>query len=228
MANSAFFASAGSVSSINQAFVRLGSRTVKEVVSAVATMAMFPDTTGLGGAIRDHCASTAALSQYIARELVPKQSEGIFLCGLMHDIGKMLLLESGESVYETTDILTALAPNSIHIAEREKLGYDHAILGGHTVTMWNLEGPISKVIAWHHQPARAAEDHELGMMIALLRAADIIDFKLRENAEDLEKWADDFAKSQESEFIGLSARWFKKNLPDLFQIRAESLAMFSK
>ena len=79
MANSAFFAGTRAVSSIQQAFVRLGRRSVQEVIAAVATMDLFPDTGGIGKRFRDHCAAVAALVQTLAREFQPDQVEGIFL-----------------------------------------------------------------------------------------------------------------------------------------------------
>jgi len=227
MANSAFFGGTNPVSSISQAFVRLGGRTVKEVVCAVATMEMFPDTDGLGKHIRDHSASTAAISQFLSREFAPKYVEGIFLCGLLHDVGKMLLMDSGEIVYSTKNIQESMEPDKLHIQERGILGYDHAVLAAHAARSWKLPDKVSKVIAWHHQPSRAFQDQETGTMVAILRIADQIDYQLRYENEEYEGWIDEYTKGSECQFAGVTEHKLKEKWVKIFEARNGSLALFS-
>jgi HD-like signal output (HDOD) protein len=67
-------------------------------------------------------------------------------------------------------------PDQLHLREREFLGYDHAVLGGHVLAKWGLPDPVPKVVAWHHQPARAYQQGgPVAVLVAVLRIADVID-----------------------------------------------------
>ncbi len=226
MANSAFFAGSKACSSIQQAFVRLGARSVREAVATVATMEMFPDTGGLGKIIRDHCASTAAIVQVLARDVSPKNTDGIFLCGLMHDVGKMLLMETGEITYSSHNAEETLEPDRIHVDERKMLGYDHAVLAGHVLTQWKLPDPIPKVVAWHHQPTRAYQDNSIGPMVATLRIADQLDFYLSNQADQFEGFAKSYADSSDCSYLGINAEDIIQRWDTLFHVRSDSLQLF--
>ena len=226
VSNSAFYAGSRSCASIPQAFMRLGSNAVRDVIIAVASLEMFPDTDGLGKRVRDHCATTAAIVHTLTRELVPWFTEGVFLAGLMHDIGKMLLMESGEVLYDRLDTTQTLAPDQVYLNERHMLGYDHAVLGGHVLTSWNIPDPIPKIVAWHHQPSRAYQDSEVGMRVALLRIADHLDAIFRDAPEDPEPHAEALAERSDCEFAGVSADKLKSQLEPLFEARLDALSMF--
>ena len=105
----------------------------------------------------------------------------------MHDVGKLLLLQSGEMKYPE-----ALDEGGDHdetqLVERACLGYDHAVLGGHVMKLWRIPDPTAMLVAWHHQPARAfADGGDPGLMVALLRSADRIEHQLaRDTALDAE------------------------------------------
>ncbi|MDJ0765219.1 MAG: HDOD domain-containing protein [Myxococcota bacterium] len=225
MANSAFFAGTKAVSSIETALVRLGSRSVLEVVAAVATMDLFPDSGGVGKQVRDHCVATAAIVQYLAREFAAEHREGIFLCGLMHDIGKMLLIESGEIDYVVEGIDTS-TPDRSHGEEQSLLGYDHAVLGGHVLFRWKLPPPIPKVVAWHHQPTRAYEDPEVRPLVALLRIADQLDPMLRAAPEDATGSVEKICNGLDSNKVWMSPDDFLTRWDALLDCRNAALALF--
>lgn len=227
MANSPIFAGAKACSSIDQAFMRLGAKSVRDVVASVVTMQMFPDKGGIGKQVRDHCACTAAIVQTLTREFAPKFTEGIFLAGLMHDVGKLLLLESGEVNYSDRETNKITEPDQTHIDERSIIGYDHAVLGGHVLSKWKLPEPIPRVVAWHHQPSRAYEDNQIGSMVALLRIADQIDYIFCLDHEDVELYLDDVSKNVDCEYMRIGTLQLKAKLDAIYQARNDALSLFN-
>jgi putative nucleotidyltransferase with HDIG domain len=201
---------------------------VREVVASVATLGMFPDAGGLGKKIRDHCAATAAIVQYLARDFSPKFTDGMFLAGLMHDIGKMLLIESQELVYSTGNLEETLEPDRIHVDERKMLGYDHAVLGGHVLTAWKIPEPIPKIVAWHHQPSRAMDVPKLGPMVSMLRIADGLDFHLRTAPEKYESILEETASGSDCTYMHISYDDLARRWETLYNIRADSLSLFGE
>lgn len=227
MANSAFFAGSRQVNSIQQAFVRLGRRSVQEVIAAVATMDLFPDTGGIGKRFRDHCAGTAAIVQLLAREFAPKLVDGIFICGLLHDVGKMLLIESGEFDYELTDPIM-FKPDRIRDEEESLLGYDHAILGAAVLARWRLPEPIPWVVAWHHQPQKAYAYKEVAEMVALLRIADRLEFIISETTVDSETSVAELDDHPDLVPLKLKPEKLIEHIEALQQAREQALAMFGR
>ena len=223
VANSAFFAGAKSCASIAQAFVRMGGMAVKESILSVAAMKMFPDTRGYGKLVRDHCAAVAAIVQALARDFAPEYTDGIFLCGLMHDVGKMLLIESGEFQYEAGRILM---PDTDHVLEREALGYDHAVLGGYVMKSWKIPEPVPKLVAAHHQPALAYEDKKLGVMTAILRIADRLECALRNEPENIMEFIETLEDRPEMAYACIDVEDIRLRMDKLYAVRLDSLRMF--
>ncbi len=225
MANSAFFAGVKKVRSIQQAFVRLGRRSVQEVVAAVATMDLFPDTGGIGKRFRDHCAGTAAVVQTLARTLRPQLVDGIFIAGLLHDVGKMLLIESGEFDYELTDP-SMFRPDRLREEEESLLGYDHAILGAAVLARWRLPEPIPWVVAWHHRPQLAYAHREVGDMVALLRIADQIEFTISETGVDVEGVVADLDGHPDLLHLKLTSAQLVERIDEFAEAREQALSAF--
>lgn len=178
VANSAAFAGAQPVASIRDAAVRLGARTISDVAASIAAMAMFPDLKGTGRAIRDHMVSLAMIMRVLSSRK-ESAAPAAYITGLLHDVGKLLLLQTEDASYE--ELLAKIKnPDEAHLREREALGYDHAVLAGHVLKKWGLPDPLPRIVAWHHQPSRAYEaGGEVGFTVALLRLADQLEPMLR-------------------------------------------------
>ncbi len=228
VANSAFFSGARPCSSIAQAFVRMGGMAVTESILTVAALDMFPDLNGIGKKIRDHCAAVAALVQTLAREVAPKSSDGIFIAGLMHDVGKLLFIDRQETLYMSMTEEEALTPDTAHVREREAMGYDHAVFIGHVLAMWRFPEPIPTVAAFHHQTERAhsAQDTKISTMTALLRIADQLDAVFRGPQDSPAEQIDALAASPDMQILRLDADKLKMLIGKLYAARLDSLRMF--
>ena len=226
VANSAFFAPAKPITEMNQAFMRIGVSHVKEIVCAVATMEMFSDTDGLGIRIRDHCAAVAGLAHFLGAQLCGRTPEGIFLAGLLHDVGKMMLIESHEIDYPPDSPMT-WSPDLAHEYERQRLGYDHGILAGHIASSWHFGKNVSKMIAWHHQPKRAFVDDAFKIPVALLRLADQIDYLLSLSADDYIRDVKMLIRSEEAVVLGMNETDLLADWQVLHEVRNNALSMFT-
>jgi HD-like signal output (HDOD) protein len=179
VSNSAAYGARRAISSVEEALQRLGSRHVLEIVTSVAAMGLFKDARGVGLHIRDHCARVGAMTRVLASEWHQKTAENPFLCGLLHDLGKLLLLQVSGIDYQQLEPKVLTQADETFVHERALLGYDHAVLGGHVLAAWKLPTSVAEVVAMHHQPGRAFErGGELGLGVALVRLANRIDYQL--------------------------------------------------
>jgi HD-like signal output (HDOD) protein len=228
VANSALFSGLSQSKTVSQAVVRLGSRSLQELVVSITVAGLFKDVHGIGKTIRDHCAGTAAIVRTLARDVAAEALEGAFLSGLMHDLGKLLLMQTREIQYEKLfDFKGPPMPDQIHLKERAALGFDHAVLAGQVLSSWHVPDPVPKVVAWHHQPTRAYNDRQIGRIVALLRIADQIDSEVKANPESFDTKVYELCKGIDCQYLGISP----EKLIDLWQLfynnRNEVIGLFN-
>ncbi|HYP76584.1 MAG TPA: HDOD domain-containing protein [Polyangiaceae bacterium] len=153
IANSALYRTLVPCESVLMACARLGRNTVREIVVGVATMDMFRDVKSRGAAIRNHCTGTAAIARTLADQWRLRSGDQLFLTGLLHDIGKLLCIQAGMESYDGLPPAALDSPDRLHLVERDRLGYDQAMLGAHVLSSWKIPEPIAHIVAWHHQPS---------------------------------------------------------------------------
>jgi HD-like signal output (HDOD) protein len=225
VANSPAFAGSQKISSIRDAAVRLGARAVSDVATAVAAMAFFKDLTGAGRTVRDHTVATAMVARVLSSRK-ESASPNAYITGLLHDLGKLLLLQTEDAAYSVL-LAGVTNPDECHLRERELLGFDHAVLGGHALKSWGLPDPIPRIVAWHHQPVRAYEEGgEVGLTVALLRIADQLDPLLRAPKAPSEARLQKFCASPDCTYAGLGPRDLAALWHDLEEARTDAVKLF--
>ncbi len=173
VANSPMFRRGSPCDSIEAAVLRMGSRNVLEVVAAVASMSMFEDLDGYALDVRNHSIAVANISRVLAEWWGFHGAPQLALCGLLHDIGKLLSVQCGEIAYHDMPESALHTVDEVHVLERQLTGYDHAVLGAHVLSQWGIPEPVPQVVSWHHQQARAYEHGgDIGIMVAMLRLSD--------------------------------------------------------
>ncbi len=205
LANSPIYATRLPCGTIDDAVLRLGQNTVRDAVAGIATMGMFDDISGIGASFRDHCAGVAAVARVLAVECKSHVASDLFLCGLLHDVGKLLSLQVGEISYETMDPMALETPDDVHLRERSATGYDHAVLGAHVLAKWNLPDLIVRVVGWHHQPVRAYDEGgDVATLVALLRVADRLEYRIRQSTEWDDEVYEDLIRDSAWSYVDVS------------------------
>jgi len=119
----------------------------------------------------DHCSAVGIVARIIAQEYEPNLATDAFTAGLVHDIGKNVLLQYMASEFEQAIALSKNRPCELHLAEKELLGLDHGQIGALLAENWQLPRSISEVIQYHHDLSRAQINKPL---VALVSFADIL------------------------------------------------------
>ncbi len=158
MANSAFYGRSGKVSTLRDAVTLIGFGAVRSTALTVFFMDVFKgskDRTGFDTeAFWLHCLACAICCREITRRSpVPSSfGEEAFVCGMLHDAGKILLNNYLPEDYKKV-VESVTAENlTMEEAERMVLGVDHAQLGGELLRLWNLPEHETRAISLHHQP----------------------------------------------------------------------------
>ena len=148
LANSAYCAPLQEITTISEAVVRLGTASVRNVVLAtcMASRLQAGNTYGTQGrGLAAHGIGTAFLAQLIARVAVVNQEEA-FLYGLVHDIGKLLVLQLSKEYVRGG----GKAPAEDEVVQA--IEARHAEFGGRVLREWRLPPVIEEPVVFHHRP----------------------------------------------------------------------------
>jgi HD-like signal output (HDOD) protein len=167
VSNSAYYGLSGMVSSIHQASVVLGHKTLEQLIMMVsATSLLGSQLKGYrmgSGALWQHSLAVALCSRLIAMDRAPTLENDAFSVGLIHDAGKLALdrylLERKANVDQS--LKSGLQFLEV---ERQVLGFDHTEMASDLCTKWKL--PENHVIAmrYHHEPS-ASDGNQLAFIV---------------------------------------------------------------
>jgi HD-like signal output (HDOD) protein len=93
----------------------------------------------------------------IARRMMadnPRLADDAFMAGILHDIGKLVLLDHKPDLFDLVQTKARLARRPMYEIEQEVLGVTHAEIGGFLLGIWGLPYQIVEAAANHHAPGR--------------------------------------------------------------------------
>lgn len=166
--NSAMYALRREVSTVSHAVSVLGVNTVKSVIMAASVERIFQTSKDLSTKLMsDHSWGTALAARAIARRVNYENVEEALICGLMHDIGKPVLMQNLKERY--TEIVSEVYKGSATFHQQELLafGFSHAHVGALLARKWNFPPQLAEAVGYHHNPVSAPSHKQLACIIHL-------------------------------------------------------------
>lgn len=172
LANSSLYSLQVRVTTIQQAITYLGFQSTRNLITAAALTGCFPEGRCSGfddKAFWHHCIATACCAKVLARKARFNQDYA-FTGGLLHDIGRLVLVSCFPQHYEA--VIRYRAANDCHLleAERAVLGIDHVEAGLVLAEHWNFSETMRLAIAGHHEPDAPGA----GFLTAIIHLADAV------------------------------------------------------
>src|SRR5690606_32145114 len=99
----------------------------------------------------------ATVGRALAEELGLRNGEELFLTCLLQDIGMLALTRVIPDLY--ADAQDQARHDTVIRTERERLGVDHAAVGGWLLKSWRFPDTIEQGVASSHEPSRVAKVH---------------------------------------------------------------------
>ncbi len=158
LSNSPFYGRARTVSSLNEAVVILGFYTIRSLVVASSTYSIFRKgkSEKHGAMLWAHSLGTGLAARLVARHVNHPQIEEAFIVGLLHDIGKLILLQKMSVDYAKVIAAVQETNNEFVRVEQAMLGFDHCQLGSIVLSRWNFPASLCEAVAYHHRPAQGS------------------------------------------------------------------------
>jgi putative nucleotidyltransferase with HDIG domain len=174
LANSAYYGLAGKVDTVSRAVMMLGMRELQKIVLSVAAVETFSklssSVTNMNAFWR-HAVYTGLLAQNLARRARVLHPERLFVAGVLHDIGTLLINQRFPELAEDTLREAAGVEDEVYRLEQSRLGFNHAYLAGLMLRGWNLPEALVDAVSWHHLPHRA---RTAPVDTAILKVADTL------------------------------------------------------
>jgi putative nucleotidyltransferase with HDIG domain len=154
------------ISTVPDAITRLNPAGVEELAKQIAVVDFFERMPGWDvplDPIRNHAVAVQRAAAVVADRLQREDGNEIRVSALLHDVGKLLLIDVHHG-YPENFMGDARTPEERLQAERRALGLDHAVIGGVLARRWRLPDSLASAIERHHS---ATDGNEAATVIRL-------------------------------------------------------------
>ncbi len=176
IANSALFGRPQKVDSIKMAVTVLGFNEVQNIALTKAVINSFNKLDKQHKIFVDkfwtHSFVCGMAAKVIAEELHIASDIG-FMGGLIHDIGKLIMLEVFGDDYTVECWMDKFSNEEVRHAEFQAFTFTHDIVGGQLLRKWFFPEDLITAVGYHHRPGEAAGQKNLAYIIQM---ADLLSF----------------------------------------------------
>lgn len=170
LVNSAHYGLRGRVDTVTRAITMIGLRDLYHLVLAVSAVRSFssiPNSLVNMDTFWRHSIFTGLIARGLARQARVLHPERLFITGLLHDIGSLVLYFRLHEL--SCSLLTQAAgdEDALHLAEQEALGFTHADLGALLLRQWSLPETMQEAVRLHHDPFARGEPSVDTTLLAL-------------------------------------------------------------
>lgn len=215
VANSPLYAMKTEVHSIHQAILTLGLNRLTNIVLGVSIFSKFlmssqKQAAQLMEKFWWHASCTGMVAKSLAKKIKRSFKENEFIGGLLHDIGKLAMLQYDSVKYnEVVDLVLKEGIFDIE-AEQKVFGVSHPEVGIEIARLWKLPEELIDIIGYHSEPGNAHQNKDL---ISIVRLSDIL----------CEIWGADFYEGFRMVEVSKEESWklLTNSIPDLDKLDVE-------
>ena len=176
IANSVLFGRPQKVDSIKMAVVILGFNEVQRIALTKALINSFgklaKQQTPFIDRFWQHSFVCGMAAKVIAQDL-DISPEIAFMGGLIHDLGKLIMLQTFTEDYAPQQWMGQLSTTQSLHEELQMYSFTHDILGGQLLKKWFFPDSLITAVAYHHRPEGAVREKAFAQVIQL---ADVLSF----------------------------------------------------
>jgi len=220
--NSAYYSLAAKIELVSRAVSVIGEDDLRNLVlatSAVDTFKRIPNQLVDIDLFWRHSVHTGIVSRLLSKHCNILHGERLFVAGMLHDIGKLVLYFKEPELSQQVLLQAADADGQLFKAEKDIIGFTHGDVGAALIDAWKLSDTLKEVIAYHHTPLKA-KNHRVET--AIVHIANSIVNAISPDVETDEHLLDDYPAFEPKtlEITGLDL----KILPELMDKAWEQAA----
>lgn len=176
IANSAMFSRQREITTLNQAIMVIGFKALKGIIVA-ATLRQANKTFNKNEQlIWENSMCTAMCATSISKKLKKRYVDEIFLLGLLHGLGQIVLIFNKETAADYRKVFESIQSKTIEYAEAEQevLGFAHPLIGALVAKKWNFSGDTCQVILHYKDSIEDKPSNDGEEKIAIVQMADLM------------------------------------------------------
>jgi putative nucleotidyltransferase with HDIG domain len=189
LANSSRYGLQEEVVSTEQAATVIGVRDLCNIVLQASIARRYEHLSSRSGLDLDaawaHAMQAARLAQMLGtamRRETHLAPDEFYTCGLLHDLGKIVLLDSLGDDYAGVLARARAERKALHKIEADELGFTHLEVGALIARRWQLPKDVALAIAYHHGPLEPILEHPA---VAAVAIADQLAYRSEAEAGDV-------------------------------------------
>ena len=171
--NSAFYSFPSRIDTISRAVMIVGSKQLSALALGTSVVSIFQDIPSDlvdMESFWEHSLACGIAARILASHKNIPNTERLFVAGLLHDIGRLILYKHLPHKEKEILLKTKRTNCLLRSAELDLLGYDHADIGGILLRKWRLPVVLEHAVEDHHNPPESQHPLEA----SLVNLADIL------------------------------------------------------
>jgi len=173
LVNSAFYSFPNRIDTLPRAVTIIGTNQLSTLALGISIISLFkniaPEVLDLKS-FWHHSVACGIASKLLAANFADTSEERCFVAGLLHDVGRLIVLENAPEAAQF--VLITAQSQGLPLLEFEKQywGSDHGMIGAALMRAWKFPSVLEKAVRYHHQPLTGKAPIEA----AIVNLADII------------------------------------------------------
>ncbi|MBW1901634.1 MAG: HDOD domain-containing protein [Deltaproteobacteria bacterium] len=171
--NSSFYGFSSKIDTISRAVTIIGTREISSLALVICTITVFKniprEILGMRSFLK-HSFACGLLSRMMAANRNIQQTEQLFVAGLLHDIGRVIIYKYFPEQAKALLTRCMVSEKVLHQEEHNFLGCNHTDVSRYVLQEWNFPPVLENNIFYHHNPMAANDP----VQASIVHLADII------------------------------------------------------
>ncbi|MEJ2635728.1 MAG: HDOD domain-containing protein [Calditrichia bacterium] len=188
IANSSYFNYPRTIYSLDRAIIILGFNLLRDIAVSLAIYSMYQGFKANKAydlkQLWKHSLYTGFTLKVLAEDYDPENKDILYIGGLLHDIGKLVLIRILNQDYYL--LLEKSQQENKRLSELEKkfLGFDHSEVGARLLDYWRLPDEVVNMAKFHHYPRKYAGAENNSPFVRLIYLGNLLSHLLESNQKN--------------------------------------------
>lgn len=176
VANSPVFLRQRQISTLSRAFMVIGLRGLQGIIAASMLQGLTVANTELRSMIWQRSLFTGLCAYRIATKLKMQGPGEVFIFGLLHNLGQLVLLTEPARVALFERVLDVISTTGVEFleAERRVFGVTHTYVGALVAKKWDLPPSVVRTILHYREPIDFPVDDAHEARVAAVQLAELL------------------------------------------------------
>jgi len=176
--NSPYYGFSKQITSVSESVTYVGMNAIKTMALSFAAMGVLPRQNAAGFDVQRllmHSLVTASVARTLCQQYSSDETrpDDCYIVGLLHDFGKVVFAQFLAPEFKQALAVSRSQSISLHEAEQQIIGTDHAMIGGMLMEKWKFPERLIDSVRRHHSEITTDD-----MLLSCLYVADQISREL--------------------------------------------------